>query len=59
MPLSDGAVVGSSSRDAKIEGPGVAPEHLRVNVRSDGCYLEDLGTNEGTFVGGVRADGSG
>lgn len=55
VPLSDGAVVGSSSRDAKIEGPGVAPEHLRVNVRSDGCYLEDLGTNEGTFVGGVRA----
>lgn len=55
LPLSDGAVVGSASRDARVEGPGVAPEHLRVNVRSDGCYLEDLGSNEGTFVGGVRA----
>jgi len=55
LTLTDGAVVGSASRDAKIEGPGVAPEHARVSVRSDGCYLEDLGTPEGTFVGGVRA----
>jgi len=55
IPLCDGAVVGSASRDARIEGPGVAAEHLRVNVRSDGCYLEDLGSSEGTFVGGVRA----
>jgi hypothetical protein len=55
VSLSDGAVAGSASRDAKIEGPGVSPEHLRVNVRSDGCYLEDLGSSEGTFVGGVRA----
>jgi hypothetical protein len=55
ITLIDGAVVGSASRDARIEGAGVAPEHLRVNVRSDGCYLEDLGAPEGTFVGGVRA----
>jgi hypothetical protein len=55
LPLSDGAVVGSASREARVEGPGVAPEHLRVNVRSDGCYFEDLGSSEGTFVGGVRA----
>jgi FHA domain/Bacterial regulatory protein, Fis family len=55
IPLSDGAVVGSASKEAKIDGPGVAPEHVRVNVRSDGCYLEDIGSLEGTFVGGVRA----
>jgi hypothetical protein len=55
IPLCDGAVVGSASRDAKIDGPGVAAEHLRVSVRSDGCYLEDLGSSEGTYVGGVRA----
>lgn len=55
VPLVDGAVVGSASRDARVDGPGVAPEHLRVDVRSDGCYLEDLGAPEGTFVGGVRA----
>jgi hypothetical protein len=47
VPLTDG--------DAKIEGPGVAPEHVRVSVRSDGCYLEDLGATDGTFVDGVRA----
>jgi hypothetical protein len=53
--LSDGAVIGSASRDARVEGSGIAPEHVRVNVRSDGCYVEDLGSTEGTFVGGVRA----
>ena len=53
--LTDGAVVGSAARDARVEGPGVAAEHLRVTVRSDGCYFEDLGTTDGTFVGGVRA----
>ncbi|MEO7331798.1 MAG: FHA domain-containing protein, partial [Minicystis sp.] len=55
LALSDGAVVGATSRDALLVGEGIAPEHLRVSVRSDGCYLEDLGTTEGTFVGGVRA----
>ncbi len=55
ITLNDGAVVGSASRDARIDGAGIAPEHVRVNVRSDGCYVEDLGSPEGTFVGGVRA----
>ena len=55
ITLSDGAVIGSASRDARVEGHGIAPEHVRVNVRSDGCYVEDLGSPEGTFVGGVRA----
>jgi hypothetical protein len=55
ITLSDGAVIGSASRDARVEGTGIAPEHVRVNVRSDGCYVEDLGSSEGTFVGGVRA----
>ena len=55
ITLSDGAVIGSASRDACIEGAGIAPEHVRVNVRSDGCYVEDLSSPEGTFVGGVRA----
>jgi len=55
IALSDGAVIGSASRDAKIEGDGIASEHVRVTVRSDGCYFEDLNTSDGTFVGGVRA----
>jgi hypothetical protein len=55
VTLGDGAVVGSASREARVEGPGVAAEHMRVTVRSDGCYFEDLGGAEGTFVGGVRA----
>jgi hypothetical protein len=55
VTLNDGAVVGSASREARVEGAGVAAEHVRVSVRSDGCYLEDLGAPDGTFVGGVRA----
>jgi hypothetical protein len=55
VTLADGAVVGAAGRDTRIEGAGIAPEHVRVSVRSDGCYLEDLGSPEGTFVGGVRA----
>jgi hypothetical protein len=55
ITLSDGAIVGTASRDAKVDGDGVAAEHMRVSVRSDGCYIEDLGSPEGTFVGGVRA----
>jgi hypothetical protein len=39
VTLNDGAVVGSTSREARVEGAGVAAEHLRVSVRSDGCYL--------------------
>ena len=30
ISLTDGAVAGSASRDAKIEGPGVATEHVRA-----------------------------
>lgn len=55
VALTDGAVIGTSSRDARVEGPGVAAEHARVTVRSDGCYFEDLASPDGTFVGGVRA----
>ena len=55
VPLNDGAVVGAAARDARVEAAGVAPEHARVFVRADGCYIEDLDTESGTFVDGVRA----
>lgn len=53
--LTDGAVVGTASKDAAIDGKGIAAEHVRVSVRADGCYVEDLGAAEGTYVNGVRA----
>ncbi|MBK9263867.1 MAG: FHA domain-containing protein [Polyangiaceae bacterium] len=53
--LTDGAVVGTTSKDAPIDGKGIAGEHVRVNVRADGCYVEDLGAPQGTYVNGVRA----
>lgn len=52
--LTDGAVVGAESADAKVEGRGVARQHARVIVRADGCYLEDL-SEEALFVDGVKA----
>jgi FHA domain/Bacterial regulatory protein, Fis family/Sigma-54 interaction domain len=55
VSLVDGAVIGSTSRDARVEGAGVAAEHAKISVRSDGCYFEDLDTPEGTWVNGVRA----
>lgn len=53
--LTDGAVVGTASKDAPLNGKGIDAEHVRVSVRADGCYLEDLETIEGTYVNGVRA----
>jgi hypothetical protein len=55
VSLVDGAVIGSAARDARVEGNGVAPEHAKINVRSDGCYIEDMDTHDGTWVNGVRA----
>lgn len=55
VALRDAVVVGSASRDALVTGPGVAPEHVKIAVRADGCYIEDLGTPGGTFVAGVQA----
>src|SRR3954453_6449639 len=52
----DAATIGTSEKaDVRIDGPDVAPEHARLEVRADGVYLEDLDTEGGTYVGGVRA----
>jgi transcriptional regulator of acetoin/glycerol metabolism len=52
----DGAIVGSGEKaDVRIDGPDVAPEHARLEVRADGVYIEDLDSQGGTYVGGVRA----
>jgi pSer/pThr/pTyr-binding forkhead associated (FHA) protein len=52
----DGATIGTSGKvDVRIDGPDVAAEHARLEVRADGVYLEDLDSEGGTYVGGVRA----
>lgn len=56
VSAANGSVVGSGAEaETHLEGPEVAPQHARIEVRADGVYLEDLGTTGGTFVGGVRA----
>jgi pSer/pThr/pTyr-binding forkhead associated (FHA) protein len=53
---SNGAVIGSGPEaNIRIAGPGVAPNHARIEVRGDGVYLYDLGGEDGTYVSGVRA----
>lgn len=55
-PATNGAVIGSGETSAtRIAGADVAREHARIEVRADGVYLEDMNTEGGTFVGGVRA----
>ena len=54
VPLQDGAVIGTTSSSALLDGEGVAPEHARIVVREDGVYVEDLAPQEGTWVQGVR-----
>lgn len=52
----NGGVIGSGEQAAtRIDGKDVANEHARIEVRADGVYLEDMNTEGGTFVGGVRA----
>jgi ABC-type multidrug transport system ATPase subunit len=39
-----------------VEDPRVSREHLEVFLRADGWWLRDLGSQNGTYVGGVRMD---
>jgi hypothetical protein len=53
---TNGALIGSGpDADIRIAGEDVAPVHAKIEVRSDGVYLQDLGTPGGTYVSGVRA----
>jgi len=54
LPL-DGVTVGKrGSADVAVEDPFVSARHLRIEARDGSWNLVDLGSTNGTFVGGAR-----
>jgi ABC transport system ATP-binding/permease protein len=40
--------------EIQIDSPGVSRRHAHLYQRDDGCWLEDLGSSNGTFLNGQR-----
>lgn len=62
MPLSAGGLLGRGEEALlRIDAPGVAPSHAKVELVSKGpgsppeIYITDNGTPSGTYVSGMRA----
>jgi len=57
FPLLPGAnIIGrDSDLPVALNGTTVSRRHARIIVMADGVSLEDSGSKNGTFVGGVRA----
>lgn len=52
---SDTIVIGrDESSDLVLDESGISRQHLRISRTQSGYRLEDLGTENGTFVNGVR-----
>jgi DNA-binding winged helix-turn-helix (wHTH) protein len=58
IPLRPGENLLGRDRDAVawLDAPGVSRRHARIRVDSGGAVLEDLGSHNGTYVGGRRVD---
>lgn len=41
----------------RIKSPKISRRHARITVNGESAVVEDLGSKNGTFVGGVRVDG--
>ena len=41
-----------------LDAPGVSRRHARIRIAAPMAAIEDLGSKNGTFVGGQRVDGS-
>ena len=56
VPLSEGENIVGRGVDASvwIDAPGVSRHHARIVVREGTATLEDLGSKNGTYVGGHR-----
>lgn len=58
--LAEGVHLVGRSPEAAIwlDVPGVSREHARVRIHGDSATIEDLGSTNGTFVGGDRVSTS-
>ncbi len=52
-------VLGSSADcDVQVAATGVSGRHARLTISPSGCFIEDAGSSNGTWVGGKRINGS-
>jgi DNA-binding winged helix-turn-helix (wHTH) protein len=58
IPLADGDNIVGRAQDASvwIDAPGVSRHHARIRLSEGEAMLEDLGSKNGTYVGGARID---
>jgi len=50
-------IVGKGPRlGVTIESPNVSTQHCRIERKRDRCWIEDLGSADGTYVNGQRID---
>ena len=55
---SGGQSIGRDDRaDIQIQGEGVSRRHCKITVQADGIWVEDLGSVNGTRVGGSLIHG--
>jgi DNA-binding winged helix-turn-helix (wHTH) protein len=59
IPLSIGDNVVGRAPDASVwlDAPGVSRHHARIRVEGGDALLEDLGSKNGTFIGGRKVSG--
>jgi transcriptional regulator with GAF, ATPase, and Fis domain len=57
LALTGKAIVGSGENSAlRLTDTSVSRDHIELEPRSDGVFLKDLGSTNGTLVGGARVD---
>ena len=58
LPITaKGVRIGSAPDNELVLGErGVSRHHVTLTLRADGVHVHDLGSTNGTFVGGVKAD---
>ena len=58
FPPDQPLVIGRSRKcGLRLDGSAVSSEHARIGVEGTKCWVEDLGSTNGTFVGGDRVSG--
>ena len=58
FPPDQPLVIGRSRKcGLRLDGSAVSSEHARIGVEGNRCWVEDLGSTNGTFVGGDRVSG--
>ena len=58
FPEGDSILVGRSRQcGLRLDSPDVSNEHARIGVDSESCWVEDVGSTNGTFVNNERISG--